>query len=348
VIVSETLLKALKIPAETSPATLRVRSVVSGRPVSVPVVGVCREDLPLGHYFVMNDAYERKLRSEDPDAPARTIRTGPIPDTWPERDKFPPELRRALMDFELLAPRRETIKGKTVWVLTSSEQKPPLRSQWRILLEGLRDSMTAGGFPSDPGFVRVDAPSEGGEAKPRVGGSMGGIYVRDLKDLRPAAEVARKFGFRPNDDIIRQIEGIERSFQNIVVLLTVLAVIVFGLSFWNMTVIQELRSQQKITEIGMLKAMGMDDRLLRQIFLTEGAIVWVLGALLGVVPGLGRGLRTARMMRGDPNDPALAFVCPWSLLVSVIAVAGVACLVSTLLATRAARRASPIETLSTN
>ena len=163
---------------------------------------------------------------------------------------------------------------------------------------------------------------------------------------QPAAESAQAAGLLVNDDVIQQMEGISRAAGVAVLVLTVVVAILGGLALWNIKVIQELRAFQKVAEIGMLKAIGMSNGLLRQVYLAEATLIWLLGLGGGVVLGIGAGLLIAWHLGEDAEDRFTAFSCPWYLLLGVVGLGGLVCWLSTLWGTRSARRASPIETLS--
>ena len=349
VVVTDSLLRILEQPTEPPPTTLRLRSHASGAPIDVPVLGVLQGPLPLDHSFLLTEAYYHRLLTEDPNPAVANIRTGPVPAAWPMPDRLPQTIKNALSTYEILPPLPEKrADGSTVWLLRSSENPPPLRSNWRICVNRIYELMLESDrkLKPAPDFVRINVPSVVVKIRKPSGYDGAGLYVADLPQLAPAAEAARMAGLLVNDDVIQQIHAINRASRLAVLLLTVVVVVLGGLSFWNIKVIQELRSLQKVAEIGMLKAIGMGDGLLRQVFLAEATVVWALGAAGGGLLGLAAGLTTAWALAAAPDERFTSFYCPWYVWAGVAGLAGLACWLSTLSATRAARRASPIETLS--
>lgn len=106
---------------------------------------------------------------------------------------------------------------------------------------------------------------------------------------------------------------------------------------------------QKTSEIGILRAMGASDRLVGRIFLAEGALVGVVGSILGVAAGLGFcGLITLFKVRMPGEWGHLDRV---PILIDPLFITGVfvaSILICTLAAAAPARRASrlnPVEAL---
>ena len=106
---------------------------------------------------------------------------------------------------------------------------------------------------------------------------------------------------------------------------------------------------QKTREIGILKAMGASRRLIAWIFLTEGTLVGVTGAILGLALGLGvcgviRALKIS--MPGELFKFKQIPVLIDPLMVALVIVASI--IICTLAASAPAHRASrlnPVEAL---
>ena len=346
VIVTESMLRILDQRADVT--SLRLRARASGEPIDVAVLGVTQAPLPLGHTFLMTEEYHRRLLTEDPNPAVANVRTGPVPASWPEPEHLPQTVKNALDSYNILPPRIEKrADGGKVWLLESSDN-PQLRSNWLACVNRIHQLMLESDrrLKPAPDFVRIVLPGTAPRAQLPAGYDGVGIYVGDLPQLKPAAEAAQEAGLSVNRDVIEQIEAIGRASRAAVLLLTLVVVVLGTLSFWNIKVIQELRSLQKVSEIGMLKAIGMSNGLLRQVYLTEAALVWALGTVGGTALGLTTGLAASWMLAEHPEERWTAFYCPWDVWLGVAGMGGVACWLSTLFATQRARRGSPIETLS--
>ncbi len=88
-----------------------------------------------------------------------------------------------------------------------------------------------------------------------------------------------------------------------------ISLLVAGILIMNVTLIAVT---QRTKEIGLLKAIGASDRDVLQIFLTEAALMAILGAVLGVI------LSEAALFTGRLVFPDIAFYTPlWALVLSV-------------------------------
>jgi hypothetical protein len=348
-IVTPEFLRLVLLPAETLPGTmLHIRSRSSGAAVAVPLVAVTADKLPLGHHFLLTEACELALLSSDPDVAVQTVRTGPIPETWPRPRQLPATVREALRAFRLDLPVREERLGKPhVWQISSLSDLPPRCSQWRTYLKRINELMKEAGFTPGPEFDRIETPPVQVHLPERGGYDMAGVYVHDLPDLRPAADGIRAAtGLHVvNDGVIQQLNEYAAAARvELVVLLLVLLVVVV-LAALNLVVVQELRTQQKIAEIGLLRAVGMNDRLLRGLCQLEAALLWLLGVgggLLVSVLVLSIGVRQTL----SDTERAALFTQQWLLLeTAFLALSALICSGSAWFATRSARRACPAESL---
>jgi putative ABC transport system permease protein len=108
---------------------------------------------------------------------------------------------------------------------------------------------------------------------------------------------------------------------------------------------------ERVREIGVMKAVGAEERHIRRIFLVEGALVGLTGGLLGLLLGWVLSLAADPWVRSLVEQKLTVrleesiFAFPWWLLLGVPLFS---CLVTTLAAVYPARRASrvnPVEAL---
>ena len=123
------------------------------------------------------------------------------------------------------------------------------------------------------------------------------------------------------------------------VILTAFAV----LGAWNLYVMQNLLAEQKVAEIGMLKAMGIPDSVLTRTYLVEAALLWLPGLAGGLAVGYAAGTFAEWLVGRDDPEAMIRFSVPlWPMVILVVGsfatVTG-----SLLLETRKPRRASPME-----
>lgn len=141
-----------------------------------------------------------------------------------------------------------------------------------------------------------------------------------------------------NEELLSGLKG--QSTSSIMIQVFVLIAVVLGIaSVLAITVLQ------KSKQIGILKAMGVKDRVSSLIFLSEGFILGIMGALLGVVLGLGLTFSFTKFALNPDGTP----VVPMYIDYYFIALSGFIALTSaTLAALIPARRSSklnPIEVI---
>ncbi len=97
---------------------------------------------------------------------------------------------------------------------------------------------------------------------------------------------------------------------------------------------------QKSKQIGILKAMGIRDNTASQIFIIEGLLLGLAGAVLGILLGLGLAFAFTRFALNPDGTPVVPlFINPLFIALS----AGVAVVVSTLAALIPARNTSKLD-----
>jgi putative ABC transport system permease protein len=96
-------------------------------------------------------------------------------------------------------------------------------------------------------------------------------------------------------------------------------------------------------QIGMLRALGFQRRMVRNSFLLESSFVAVLGTLIGAVLGLSLAYQLVNYF--IKTAPGLHFVIPWVELVLIVVGAYAASLLTTYLPARQASQVFPAEAL---
>jgi len=152
-------------------------------------------------------------------------------------------------------------------------------------VRGLYEMRTA----SDESYVFVDLPEA--QRLFRTGGRVTGIDVR-IDDVEKASHV--------RDAIVRALDGgryevltwydLKRSLYSVMQLekwgaMAILLLIVIVAAF-NIVGSLTMIVIEKQRDVGVLRAMGVPQRAIRQIFLAEGLFIGLVGSGLGLVAGL--------------------------------------------------------------
>ncbi len=96
---------------------------------------------------------------------------------------------------------------------------------------------------------------------------------------------------------------------------------------------------ERTREIGLLRAVGMKRRQVREMIRSESVIVAVFGAVIGIVVGTGLGAAAASSLR---NSSVTSIAIPVPSLIAFLALSGVLGLIA---ATWPARRAANLDVL---
>ena len=144
-----------------------------------------------------------------------------------------------------------------------------------------------------------------------------------------------------NEQLLSGLQG--QSISSLMIQVFVMLSVLLGIaSVLAITVMQKSR------QIGILKAMGIKNRTASLVFMTEGFILGVFGAIVGV--GFGIGLSAAftafaRNADGTPVVP-LSFSPNFILLSACVAV--LACVLASLIPARKSAKLDPIDIIRNN
>ncbi|RZU48010.1 lipoprotein-releasing system permease protein [Fluviicoccus keumensis] len=102
---------------------------------------------------------------------------------------------------------------------------------------------------------------------------------------------------------------------------------------------------QKQRDIGILRAMGMSRRAVRQVFLIQGGLLGLLGALAGCAAGAGLARLFAGLVRNTQGDPLFPIALTPDLFLSATAVAVVTGLIAAVLPAARAAALDPVQAI---
>jgi len=273
-----------EIPAAGTSLTLQ--SLDSGAPISVPLVGVLKDPLPLGHSFVLTSSFCQQLQATEPDYPCRTIRSGPVPKEWHDDDG---QMSKGVAEYLLAeevsnVPVRRT-SGELVWSLTSTRAEPHRISAWRRKLRGINETISRELRHASLDFEKAEFPEK--EYTPPSASQIGyqymGMSVRDLNDLEAISPILDRLEIHANEGIIPQMKAYRDAADAAVRTLEHLSAIVALMAAVSLLAMSLLRILPKKSDIGMLRAVGMSNFTLILLYGFESLILGIAGIALGVV-----------------------------------------------------------------
>ncbi len=364
IIVSPEMLYLLGFDPKAPPSHLKIHTT-TGRTYPIPVLGVTKHNFPpeLHLYYVLPERYAHLLEHSDPDPLRQAIYTGPIGKNWPKVHSQLPDLIQ-----KILQPRRIRLlypepgpNGSIIWLLQSELRKGegrnwPSQSEWTAYLRNIHSILTEDdkqNYGKREEFITKQRPLEETELPEMpTERDLVGVYLDDPKDLPEAVEVCKtvKAGGGNlevlNESVAKRIVTVRQEAEVALRILSVVEVILLLISIGNIFVIQALRWERKLPELGMLKAMGMSGRLLWSLCLLEGFLLSVVGAVVGLGLGwLGGHIGATWWYQGDGHEAELGFQTPVVLLVGIFTGAVVICLASSWWSAWRAGRASPARLL---
>jgi ABC-type antimicrobial peptide transport system permease subunit len=111
------------------------------------------------------------------------------------------------------------------------------------------------------------------------------VIVSDKNDLSKVRQQIEALGLTSNSvvDTVRQIEQLFGSIRLILITLGLVALVVAALGMFNTLTVSLL---ERTREVGLMKALGMKSREVKELFLTESLIMGMIGGIGGIALGL--------------------------------------------------------------
>lgn len=337
-----------------SDLTLSVR-VADGSLVKLPVVGVIDEHLPFNHQFVVTETIHLQQLAEHPNVAASWIKTGPIPDEWPEPGQLPADVAQAVDKLRLSEPIVDEHNRQRCWRLESNQEI--VASTWRLYVQQIAALIAAADekdaavkYSLAPSFDQIVLdPVALAEVKPAENPhDMAAVYVSELADFPQVAKVCDAQQIVYDKTVIKQLERLGRDIQDARLMLVGVLGLIALMAVLNITSIQHLVAKQKVAEIGMLKAMGMGPWIVLFIFVCEALLISSPASLLAVCTArfFGPWLAPSFLGAQTSAERAISYSTSPADFWTMVLVALVIYICSTLAATHWARTQPPLKTLA--
>lgn len=177
--------------------------------------------------------------------------------------------------------------------------------------------------------------------------NYGGVKVKvisqeKLDEVRSNIE-SRGYTVNAPVDTLSEINVIFQIFQVILGVFGVIALCVAAIGMFNTMTISLL---ERTREIGIMKAIGANNRDIMKIFLLESILIGFIGGILGILVGwlFGQGINIivnalAKTLGGEPVQ---IFVTPWEIAVVMIVLSIIIGLLTGLYPARRGSRLNPL------
>lgn len=144
-----------------------------------------------------------------------------------------------------------------------------------------------------------------------------------------------------NEQLLSGLQG--QSISSLMIQVFVMLSVLLGIaSVLAITVMQKSR------QIGILKAMGIKNRAASLIFLTEGFVLGIFGAAVGVAFGVGLSVAFTKFALNSDGTPVVPLSFDPNFIVLSACVAVLACVVASLIPARKSSKLDPIDIIRNN
>ncbi|WP_276302404.1 ABC transporter permease [Halorussus lipolyticus] len=130
-------------------------------------------------------------------------------------------------------------------------------------------------------LVKAESPGEVDAVQGRVYN-----YLGERSDARQLKSQSYQFEVTTQDQIIGQVKQLTSTFTAYITGIAVISLIVGSIGIANIMLVSVT---ERTREIGIMKAVGAQNRDVLQLFLVEAVMLGVLGSALGAVVGIGAG-----------------------------------------------------------
>lgn len=174
------------------------------------------------------------------------------------------------------------------------------------------------------------------------------LRVSSVDMVEPVQRQVQAMGYRTfaPEAILKRVEEFFLGLEAVLILIGVIALAIASLGIVNTLLMAVL---ERTREIGVLKAIGATDRQVAALFLTEAALMGVVGGVLGLLVGRALSLvidvaTNWYLARRGAQPVDLTYLPPWVIVTSLALTVGVS-VVAGIFPARRAWRLSPVAAL---
>ncbi len=162
------------------------------------------------------------------------------------------------------------------------------------------------------------------------------IITADLKPSIGSLEITN--WIENNEDLLSGLQG--QSISSIMIQVFVMISVVLGIASVLAIIVM-----QKSKQIGILKAMGIQDLDASFIFLFEGLILGVIGAIVGVGLGIGLAVMFKEFAVKEDGSPVVPLTLDYGFILLSMGIAIVASIVASIIPARKSSKLTVIEVI---
>ena len=141
-----------------------------------------------------------------------------------------------------------------------------------------------------------------------------------------------------NEELLSGLTG--QSASSYMIQVFVLLAVLLGI-----TSVLAISVVQKSKQLGILKAMGIKDKDASLIFLLQGLILGVIGAILGTALGLGLTFIFSNFVKNSDGTPLVPFFLDYTFILISVIIAIVASTIAAFVPARKSSKLNPIEVI---
>ncbi|NMA23928.1 MAG: ABC transporter permease, partial [Spirochaetales bacterium] len=141
-----------------------------------------------------------------------------------------------------------------------------------------------------------------------------------------------------NEELLSGLTG--QSASSYMIQVFVLLAVLLGI-----TSVLAISVVQKSKQLGILKAMGIKDKDASLIFLLQGLILGVIGAILGTALGLGLTFVFSNFVKNPDGTPLVPFYLDYTFILISVIIAIVASTIAAFVPARKSSKLNPIEVI---
>ncbi|MFT4957093.1 MAG: putative ABC transport system permease protein [Halobacteriales archaeon] len=211
----------------------------------------------------------------------------------------------------------QEVDATVVGILNDDDPRGPI--------EGFRDQPRVY-VPIDPYYELTAAGVSEGEAR------FGGIVVESESGRVDAAKAATRgylesdesdssdrddelgYGLKTSDELIDTLKSVMNTLTAFVTAVALISLVVGAIGIANIMLVSVT---ERTREIGIMKAVGAGNRDIIQLFLTEAAVLGVIGAAVGTVVGFVGGWAATKFL--VPDVP-LVYPLQWPVIAIVVGI----------------------------